>query len=107
MVERTVRTLHEDNLQAEVEFTGRMKELKRDVDQKQAEKEEQQLAFQRQLAAARQARLRLEAVVLQPRPQPMSIERPENVHERTAMWAHSAAPSSVKTAHLIAMQQDQ
>jgi hypothetical protein len=52
MVERTVRTLHEDNLQAEIEFTGRMKELKRDVDQKQAEKEEQQLTFQRQLAAA-------------------------------------------------------
>jgi DNA-binding protein H-NS len=52
MVERTVRTLHEDNLQAEIEFTGRMKELKRDVDQKQAEKEEQELAFQQQLAAA-------------------------------------------------------
>jgi hypothetical protein len=88
-----------------------MKELKRDVDQKQAEKEAQQLAFQQQLAAAeakqreygdyyqivsekgriaaeleaeRQARLRLEAAVLQPRPQPMSIERPGNVHERTA-----------------------
>ena len=29
-----------------------MKELKRDVDQKQAEKEEQELAFQQQLAAA-------------------------------------------------------
>ncbi len=52
MFERTVRTLHEDNLQAEIEFTSRMKELKRDVDQKQAEKEEQQLDFQRQLAAA-------------------------------------------------------
>ena len=29
-----------------------MKELKRDVDRKQAEKEEQELAFQQQMAAA-------------------------------------------------------
>jgi hypothetical protein len=45
VAERTIRTLHEDNQQVEAEFMDRMKELKRDVDKKQAEKEEQELAY--------------------------------------------------------------
>jgi hypothetical protein len=48
----TVRNLHEDSLRAEAEYTERMKELQRDVERKQAEKEEQEAAYQQLLVKA-------------------------------------------------------
>jgi hypothetical protein len=40
-----------------------------------------------ELEAERQTRLQSGTDAYRPRPLPMSIDRPGNVHEQTAMWA--------------------